>query len=110
MKQCPVCHRPIRYSFILYVWEEDAIVRTCSQTCMDWWTYMYPFPRKQLDRVELEAIEASLPEVGMVVAEIGQDKPVSAYTKDEILRLICTAYRAVEEHRVEIVAREAAPF
>lgn len=71
---------------------------------------MYPQQQQQLDRVDIEAIEASLPDLGAVVAEIGMQKAVADYSKDEILRLICEAYRSVERHRMRIIGQEEIPF
>lgn len=71
---------------------------------------MKPDPIKELNRVELEAVEASLPDVGAVVAEIGMDRPLADYSRDEILRLIFTAVRAVKSRTMQIIADEEIPF
>ena len=71
---------------------------------------MHPQQPEQLNRVDIEAMEASLPEIGAVVAEIGMDKPFSAYSRDEVLRLICSTVRAVDAKRLEIIERETVPF
>ncbi len=55
-------------------------------------------------------MEASLPDLGAVVAEIGMDKPLKEYQRDEILRVIFTAYRATKNHMQAIIAREEIPF
>lgn len=44
---------------------------------------------------EKAAMEAVLPRLGEYVAAIGMDRPLSAYTRDEVLRLVdvvLTAY------------------
>lgn len=60
---------------------------------------------------EIQAIQASLPDVGAVVAEIGMDKPVSAYSKDEILRVMFVTVRAYQRNMGAITeATGEAPF
>ncbi len=77
---------------------------------MDLWTMAWPDQEAYVTAVDFEAIEASLADVGAVVAEIGSDKPVGAYTKDEILRLMFSTVQAVQKHRMEIIGREEIPF
>lgn len=71
---------------------------------------MHPQQSEQLNRVDIEAMEASLPEIGAVVAEIGMTKPFSEYSRDEVLRLIYSTVRAVDAKRLEIIERETIPF
>lgn len=71
---------------------------------------MHPQQQEQLTRVDIEAMEASLPDIGAVVAEIGMDKPFSEYSRDEALRLICSTVRVVDAKRLEIIERETIPF
>ena len=70
----------------------------------------WPEQQNFLDRVSIEAIEASLPDVGQCVAEIGMNRPVADYSKDEVLRLILHTVRSVEARRMEIIGREEIPF
>lgn len=69
-----------------------------------------PERQQWLDQTEIEAIEASLPDVGAAVAELGPDRPPATWQRDEVLRLILTAVKAYERHRQEIIAREEIPF
>ena len=49
-------------------------------------------------------------DITLYLAEIGMDKPFSAYSRDEVLRLICSTVRAVDVKRLEIIERETVPF
>lgn len=70
----------------------------------------HPQARARVAQEEIRAIEASLPAVGEVVAEIGADKPVSAYSKDEALRLIFACVRAYQAQMCTITEAEGPPF
>jgi hypothetical protein len=63
-----------------------------------------------LTKEEVAAIEASLPEVGAVVAEIGMDRPFADWSRDEALRLVVTCVRAYQKKLLEITEREGPPF
>lgn len=66
--------------------------------------------QRSLAQEEVKAIEASLRDVGAVVAEMEAGRPLSAWSRDEILRLIFTTVRAYQQHMGEITEREGAPF
>lgn len=65
---------------------------------------------KQIAQEEVKAIEAALPAVGAVVAEIEAGRPLSAWSKDEILRLIFTAVRSFQQNMDEMGRRGEPPF
>ncbi len=110
MKLCHLCGRVRWRCWNWYDHKAEKLLRFDSQHCVNWWTHMYPDQQEELNRVELEAIEASLPELGVVVAEIGMDKPVSEYQREDVLRLIFTAYKATKAHMAEIISRESPPL
>ena len=64
--------------------------------------------------LETKAFEAALLPLGEVVAEIGIDKPLSAYTREEILALIKVAVYAYQDGMLKILSEqpleEGAPF
>ncbi len=66
-------------------------------------------PTIAMAQVELDAIEKSLPEVGKLVGEIGMDKPFSAWSRDEVLRLMFTTVNAYRHHMRTITADDC-PF
>ncbi len=59
---------------------------------------------------EIRAIEQSLPEVGSLVAEIENNRPLSSWSKEEILRLMFRTVRAYQENMQKITAVEGPPF
>lgn len=71
---------------------------------------MQPEAQKWLDRTEIEAVEASLPDVGRLVAELEQGRPISQWSREEVLRLIAKAYSIVGFHREEIIQKECPPW
>lgn len=109
MKPCQLCGQPRAYTHLWWDHAAGEAVRLCSERCVNWWTRMHPNQQAELNRVELEAVEASLPDVGRVVAEIGGERPFNEWTREEALRLIFTAVRAAKNHTLEIIAREEIP-
>jgi hypothetical protein len=107
---CPVCREQIRHRWVWWDRAANEPVSLCSQRCTGIWTMAYPSQKQFLDKVALEAIEKSLPAVGAAVAEIGMEKPLEAYTRDEILRVICTAYAEVQFQREKILMDDEIPF
>jgi hypothetical protein len=107
---CALCAGPVRYRWLYFDHKTQKAKKLCSSRCMDLWTMAWPDQEKFSTKLDFEAIEASLPDVGAVVAEIGMDKPVSEYTKDEILRLIYCAVTATQRHRRDLVGKIEVPF
>lgn len=66
--------------------------------------------QQSLAQEEVKAIEASLRDVGAAVAEMEGGRPLSAWSRDEILRLIFTTVRAYQRHMTEITMRDGVPF
>jgi len=56
-----------------------------------------------IDKIPLEqqALASALQPLGEVVAEIGMDKPLSAYTREEVLILIETVVDAYQKHLLD---------
>lgn len=63
-----------------------------------------------LTKEEVAAIEGSLPEVGEVVAEIGAERPLGEWSREEILRLIFACVRSYQKQLGEITEKEGPPF
>lgn len=110
MIMCPVCLR-VRRRPVASVWFESRKrwFRFCSAEHGAWWMAQQN-PEQRITQEQVEAIEASLPDVGAVVGEIGMDKAFAELTRDEALRIVFAAVRAYERHIDEIVAREEIPF
>lgn len=51
--------------------------------------------------LEQEAFVSALRPLGEVVTEIGMDKPLSAYTREEVLTLIETVIDAWQKHLLD---------
>lgn len=51
--------------------------------------------------LEQQALVSVLRPLGEVVAEIGMDKPLSAYTREEVLILIETVVDAYQKHLLD---------
>lgn len=72
--------------------------RFCSRACQDIYVKRSEAGRHLViepTHNEQAAMEAVLPQLGDYVASVGMDKPLSAYTRDEVLRLVdvvLTAY------------------
>lgn len=66
--------------------------------------------RRSIAHEEIQAIERSLPEVGRFVAGIENDRPLSAWDKDEILRLILTTVQSYQKNMDEITTASGPPF
>ena len=50
---------------------------------------------------EQQALAAALRPLGEIVTEIGMDKPLSAYTREEVLSLIETIVDAYQKHLLD---------
>lgn len=71
--------------------------RLCSRACQDIYVTRSAAGGSVIDPThnELAAMEAVLPQLGDYVAAIGMERPLSAYTRDEVLQLVdvvLTAY------------------
>lgn len=86
--------------------------RFCSMRCQD-----IHLQRAQVEggividptHNEKAAMEAVLPHLGEYVAAIGMDRPLAAYTRDEILGLVDAVLTAYFEHLRELTPRDV-PF
>ncbi len=107
---CALCHGPLKMRWIYYDHRNQKPITLCSSRCMDLWTMAWPDQEKFSTKLDFEAIEASLADVGAVVAEIGMQKAVADYTKDEILRVIFTAVTSAQRHRRDLVGKIEVPF
>ena len=56
---------------------------------------------------ERAAMAAALHPLGVFVAEVGLEKPLADYTRDQILTLVEVIVDAYHEHLVEAAEREA---
>lgn len=69
--------------------------RFCSMRCQEIFSKIYKENNMiDLTKNEKEAIESALKPVGEYVTEIGMDRPLSAYTREEVLCLIEVAVTA----------------
>jgi len=93
---CPNCLRPVGLSPWLLEWTGGMLRACCSRECFDQMSEITNTGRT-LTQMELEAVQAALPAVGAIVAEIGIDKPFSEWSKDEAMRLVFKTYRAVND-------------
>lgn len=106
MRVCPICKRqaggfafiapPLRAS---YSGNYKLCKFFCSRVCQD--IYSNHFKEKKmidLTKSEKDAIESALKPVGEYVSEIGMHRPLSNYTREEVLCLIEVAVSAYQEH------------
>ena len=67
----------------------------CSMNCQEIFSKIYKEKNMiDLTKNEKEAIESALKPVGEYVAEIGMDRPLSSYSREEVLCLIEVALGA----------------
>ena len=67
----------------------------CSMNCQEIFSKIYKEKNMiDLTKNEKEAIESALKPVGEYVAEIGMDRPLSSYSREEVLCLIEVALSA----------------
>ena len=59
---------------------------------------------------EEAAIAAVLPLLGECVAEIGKDKPLSAYSRSEVLTLVEVVATAYQDALLRLKTQEGCPF
>ena len=106
MKICSVCKReaggfafippPLRASDLR---NRKMMKHFCSMKCQGIFTQIFSKIHKEknmtdLTKNEKEAIESALKPVGEYVAEIGMDRPLSSYSREEVLCLIEVALGA----------------
>ena len=102
MKICSVCKReaggfafippPLRASYLA---NRKMMRYFCSMNCQRIFSKIYKKNNMiDLTKNEKEAIESALKPVGEYVAEIGMDRPLSSYSREEVLRLIEVALSA----------------
>ena len=116
---CAICHRQSRG----FIWSnphypvgdprrEESRVRFCSKHCQNLFVQrLSPGGFNMIDPTELEraAMAAALIPLGEIVAEIGMDKPLADYTREEVLTLIEVVVTAYQDHLREADTPEA-PF
>ena len=91
--------------------------RFCSQHCQDVYCFWIqkdeglPKDKKimPLNNFEDIAAEATLPDLGICVAEIGIDKSLSQYSKDEILQVVNTIIKTYNKKLQELYSEDI-PF
>ena len=114
--KCPVCSAHLKRNAKGvrgpggWDWDNNRLIIWCSIRHRDWWQMQYPHAQAAVTQVEIEAVEASLSDVGRVVAEIGAIKPVNDYTRDEVLRLIFTCVRAYRKNFEDQLKAEEIPY
>jgi hypothetical protein len=102
MKICSVCKReaggfafippPLRASDPR---NRKMMKHFCSMNCQEIFSKIHKEKNMiDLTKNEKEAIESALKPVGEYVAEIGMDRPLSAYSREEVLCLIEVALGA----------------
>ena len=102
MKICSVCKReaggfgfippPLRASHPL---NRKMMKCFCGMNCQKIFSKIYKKNNMiDLTKNEKEAIESALKPVGEYVAEIGMDRPLSSYSREEVLCLIEVALSA----------------
>jgi len=69
----------------------------CSRNCQEIFSKLFK-KNEMIDitKMEKEAIESTLKPLGKFIAEIGMDRPVSSYTREEALclaEIVVTAYQ-----------------
>lgn len=76
--------------------------RFCSRRCQEIFTnYLNQNPMIDLTKTEKEAIESALKSVGEYVADIGMNRPLADYSREEVLCLIEVAVGAYTEFMKE---------
>ena len=102
MRVCFVCKReaggfafippPLRASYLA---NRKMMKHFCSMRCQGIFSNNYKENNMiDLTKNEKEAIESALKPVGEYVAEIGMDRPLSSYSREEVLCLIEVALGA----------------
>ena len=102
MKICSICKREARgFGFIpppLCASDprnRKMMKRFCSRRCQEIFSKIHKENNMiDLTKNEKEAIESALKPVGEYVAEIGMDRPLSSYSREEVLCLIEVAVTA----------------
>ena len=102
MKICSVCKReaggfafippPLRASYLA---NRKMMRYFCSMNCQKIFSKIYKKNNMiDLTKNEKEAIESALKPLGEYAAEIGMDRPLSSYSREEVLCLIEVALSA----------------
>lgn len=102
MKICSICKREARgFGFIPPPLRASdprnrkMMKRFCSRRCQEIFSKIHKENNMiDLTKNEKEAIESALKPVGEYVAEIGMDRPLSSYSREEVLCLIEVAVTA----------------
>jgi len=70
----------------------------CSRNCQEIFSNLFKKNEMiDLTKMEKEAIEATLKPLGEYVGEIGMDRPVSSYSREEVLCLIEVAVTSYQD-------------
>jgi hypothetical protein len=90
---CAICLRKDRgfgFSPRLIGFRNQQDAKFCSMKCLNLYAALFKKGNGMVDLTDFEraAIQSCLKPLGECVAEIGMDKPLSAYTKDQVLALI----------------------
>jgi hypothetical protein len=98
---CAICLRKTRgfgFSPHLIGYVARSNQKFCSLRCLNFYEALFRKGNGMVDPTDFErvAIQSCLMPLGECVAEIGMDKPLSAYSKEQVLTLIeviVTAYQ-----------------
>jgi hypothetical protein len=98
---CAICLRKERgfgFSPHLIGYDTRPNRKFCSLRCLNFYAALFRKGNGMVDMTDFEraAIQSCLAPLGECVAEIGMDKPLSAYSKEQVLTLIeviVTAYQ-----------------
>ncbi len=93
MRWCAICYREqhgFGFSPALIKQPKKPARRFCSMRCLNLYAQLFKENNGMVDMTDFEraAIRACLMPLGECVAEIGMDKPLSAYSKEQVLTLI----------------------
>ena len=111
---CAVCtrsHRGFGFQPALIKRPDRPLVRFCSMRCLNFYARKFKEGNGMVDMTEEEraAIGACLRPLGECVTEIGADKPLAAYSKEQILTLIEVVVTAYQNAMMRSASMEA-PF
>ena len=105
MRVCEICYResqgfgfippPFRASNPMYQRQRKHF---CSRNCQEiFYQYFKSNNMIDLTKAEKDSIESALKPVGEYVAEIGMNRPVADYSREEVLCLIEVAVTAYQD-------------
>ena len=103
MTWCAICLRKERgfgFSPRMTGYRDLPNAKFCSMNCLNLYADLFRKGNGMVDLTDFEraAIQSCLKPLGECVAEIGMDKPLSSYSKEQVLTLIeviVTAYQDV---------------